>query len=126
MPEQPPPLQPPKVDGDVGEAVSVTIVLLAKAYEQVEPQLIPAGELVTVPLPVPLLLTVSAGMGSTWNWSEPPASAPTSEVGFGVMELAFPTESPEEPFSPGLGRLRMEVSIANEVMEPFHSAISMK
>lgn len=28
-------------------------------YEQVEPQLIPAGLLVTVPLPVPFLLTLN-------------------------------------------------------------------
>ena len=29
VPEQPPPLQPPKMDGEVGVAVSVTAVLLA-------------------------------------------------------------------------------------------------
>src|SRR5207247_1969528 len=46
-----------------GLAVSVTAVPLVKLAEQVAPQVIPAGELVTVPLPVPALLTVSAKLG---------------------------------------------------------------
>src|SRR5438552_2254003 len=58
VPEQPPPLQPVKVEPAAGVAVSVTAVPLAKLAEQVAPQLIPAGELVTVPLPVPAGLTV--------------------------------------------------------------------
>src|SRR5438046_1785759 len=63
VPEQPPPLQPVKVEPAAGVAVSVTAVPLVKLAEQVAPQLIPAGELVTVPLPVPAWLTVSAKLG---------------------------------------------------------------
>src|SRR6266550_3954752 len=65
VPEHPPPLQPVKVEPAAGVAVSVTTVPLAKLAEQVAPQVIPAGELVTVPLPVPALLTVSAKVAVT-------------------------------------------------------------
>ena len=57
VPEQAP-LQPPNTAGDMGLAVSVTVVLKGKLVLQVGSQLIPAGELVTVPVPLPLLLTV--------------------------------------------------------------------
>src|SRR5437773_11579873 len=58
VPEQPLPLQPPKVEPAAGRAGSVTAVPLAKLAEQVAPQVIPAGVLVTVPLPVPAGETV--------------------------------------------------------------------
>ena len=47
------PDHPAKVEPALGVAVSVTVVPLANPAEQVEPQLIPAGELVTEPVPVP-------------------------------------------------------------------------
>ena len=59
VPEQPPPLQPVKVEPATGAAVKVTEVPLANAAAQVAPQEMPAGALVTVPLPAPVLLTVS-------------------------------------------------------------------
>jgi len=59
VPEQPAPFQPIKVAGAVGVAVSVTEVFLAKAYKQVEPQLMPDGSLVTMPLSMPTLLTLN-------------------------------------------------------------------
>src|SRR5207249_1004547 len=62
-PEQPPPLQPVKVEPAAGAAVSGTAVRRAGHGAQVAPQVIPTGELVTVPLPVPALLTVSAKLG---------------------------------------------------------------
>jgi len=66
VPEQPPPLQPVKVEPSDGVAVKVTALPVEKVAEQVAPQLIPAGELVTVPLPVPALVTVRAEkVGST-------------------------------------------------------------
>ncbi|MBI3325008.1 MAG: hypothetical protein HYZ92_06975 [Candidatus Omnitrophica bacterium] len=52
------PDQPPKVEPEAVLAVRVTEVPLAKLALQVLPQLIPAGLLVTVPLPVPVLETV--------------------------------------------------------------------
>ena len=45
-------------------AVSVTAVPLVKLAEQVAPQVIPAGLLVTVPAPAPALETVSAKVGA--------------------------------------------------------------
>src|SRR5438034_394155 len=59
VPEQPPPLQPEKVEPAAGAAVKVTGVPLAYAAAQVVPQAMPAGALVMVPLPAPLELTVS-------------------------------------------------------------------
>src|SRR5882724_1839497 len=53
------PLQPVKVEPATGVAVKVTAVTLVNAAEQAVPQEMPAGKLVTVPLPVPALLTVS-------------------------------------------------------------------
>ncbi len=58
VPLQPPPLQPVKVEPVAGAAVRVTTVPLGKLAEQLDPQVMPVGELVTVPLPVPVLLTV--------------------------------------------------------------------
>ena len=52
------PLQPAKVDPAAAVAVRVTEVPLLKLAEQVVPQLMPAGELVTVPLPAPALVSV--------------------------------------------------------------------
>src|SRR5207302_782519 len=63
VPEQPPPLQPAKVEPATGAAVKVTEVPLAYAAAQVVPQAMPAGALVTVPLPAPVLLTVSVKDG---------------------------------------------------------------
>ena len=60
VPEHPPPLQPVKVEPVAGAAVRVTAVPLGKLAEQLVPQLIPAGELVTVPLPGPAVATVRA------------------------------------------------------------------
>ena len=53
------PLQPVKVEPAPGAAVSVTTVPGVKEAEHVAPQEIPAGLLVTVPLPAPALETVS-------------------------------------------------------------------
>src|SRR5262245_41771613 len=59
VPEQPPPLQPANVEPDAAVAVKVTVVPFVYVPEQVAPQLMPAGALVTVPLPVPAWETVN-------------------------------------------------------------------
>jgi hypothetical protein len=53
------PVQPAKVELGAGAAVSVTAVPGAKPAAQVAPQLMPAGLLVTVPVPVPEAVTVN-------------------------------------------------------------------
>ena len=58
VPEQPPPDQPVKFELLAAVAVRVTEVPNANACAQVDPQSIPAGELVTVPEPVPAFETV--------------------------------------------------------------------
>src|SRR5438093_79088 len=59
VPEQPPPVQPVKVELAAGVAVKVTAVALVNGAAHVAPQAMPAGELVMVPVPGPDLLTVS-------------------------------------------------------------------
>ena len=59
VPEHPPPLQPVKAEPAAGLAVRVTALPLVKLAEQLVPQLIPAGALVTVPEPLPDLTTDS-------------------------------------------------------------------
>ena len=58
VPLHPLPLQPAKVDPDAGAAVNVTVVPDEKGKLHVVPQSIPAGLLVTVPIPTPALVTV--------------------------------------------------------------------
>src|SRR6267143_1378643 len=59
VPVQPPPLQPVKVEPAAGAAVKVTEAPLVKAAEHVVPQATPVGELVIVPVPAPVFVTVS-------------------------------------------------------------------
>ena len=57
VPVQPLPLQPANTEPTAGVAVKVTVAPDANLAEQVDPQLIPEGLLVTVPVPVPALFT---------------------------------------------------------------------
>jgi hypothetical protein len=52
------PVHPVNAERRFGDAVSVTTVVLEKDAAHVDPQLIPAGLEVTVPLPRPVLLTL--------------------------------------------------------------------
>jgi hypothetical protein len=58
VPAHPPPDHPVNVEPVAGDAVRVTMVLWVYAAAQLVPQLIPEGELVTVPEPLPSLLVV--------------------------------------------------------------------
>jgi hypothetical protein len=60
VPSQGPAPQPANVDPFVGVAVNTICVPLAKLAVHAVPQLIPAGALVTVPVPVPPFVTVNA------------------------------------------------------------------
>src|SRR4051794_37268829 len=57
------PLQPAKADPVAGLAMRFTMVPAPKGAEHDAPQLIPAGRLITVPVPVPDLLTVNENVG---------------------------------------------------------------
>ena len=59
VPLQPPPLQPVNVEPPVEAAVRVTVLPLGKFAAQVAPQEMPLGLLVTVPVPVPDVVTVN-------------------------------------------------------------------
>jgi len=63
VPVQPPPLQVVNVDPEAGVAVSVTEPF-ANVAAQTVPQLIPFGLLETLPVPVPLRVTVSKEVGT--------------------------------------------------------------
>lgn len=90
VPLQAPP-QPPNVEPPVGEAVSVTVLPLAKFAPQVSPQAMPGGLLVTVPLPV-LLTRSSTDSGAAVN------SALTVRSPFKTSEQApVPLQSPLHP-----------------------------
>ena len=57
-PLHPPPLQLVNVEPAVGAAVRVTVLPVTKSAAQTVPQEIPLGSLLTVPVPVPALITV--------------------------------------------------------------------
>jgi hypothetical protein len=68
VPVQPSPLQPAKTDPEAGIAVRMTVVPPENDREQVVPQLMPLGLLVTVPLPAPFLVI--------WSVKVPPLPLP--------------------------------------------------
>ena len=56
------PVQPPKVEAPVGAAVNMTVFPLVKLPLHDAVQLMPAGELLTVPFPEPRNITVKVGV----------------------------------------------------------------
>src|SRR5437660_1395086 len=87
------PLQPVKVAPAAGVAVRVTRVPVVKAVEQVAPQEIPPGELVTVPLLVPDLVTVSGKDDDCTN-------AAVTEVAAFIVTVQVPVPVHPPPLQP--------------------------
>jgi hypothetical protein len=101
VPVQLPPLHPAKVELADADAVNVTCVPLAKFAEHADGQLIPAGALLTAPVPVPASVTVSPKFGLTVKLAVTDAAAVIVNV-----QLPVPSQtSPPHPANtePGLG-----------------------
>jgi hypothetical protein len=99
VPEQEPP-QPAKVDPDAGVEVSVTAVPVSKLAEHSTLQSMPAGLLVTVPLPLPASATesvkvVGAPAGVNLKTVPAPVVPPFAEV----VPYRLPAESRIKPAS---------------------------
>jgi hypothetical protein len=86
------PDQPANFEPVAGVAVSVTCVPLPKLSVHVAPQLIPAGELVIVPVPVPVLAICTVSWIATAN------VAVTEALAVGVTEhIPVPLQAPDQP-----------------------------
>ena len=91
VPEQPPPLQPVKVEPAAGVAVKVTAVPTVNEAEQAAPQEIPEGALLTVPLPVPVLVTLRAKD----CWTKPAVTEAAALIV--TMQVPVPEQPPLQP-----------------------------
>jgi hypothetical protein len=88
------PDQPVKVLLAVGTSLSVTWVFCVKLAEQVVGQLIPAGVLATVPVPVPASVTVTASLMTDAGLKV----AVTESVAVRVtLQVAAPVHAPPQP-----------------------------
>lgn len=93
VPVQAPPLHPVNTLPDAAAGVSVTLVPDTKFVEQVAPQLMPDGVLVTVPLPVPVFVTDSENCGAGENV----APTVTAEVPMVKLQDPVPEHGPLHP-----------------------------
>ena len=104
--------QPPKLEPASAVAVRVTEVLAVYGSVQSEPQLMPDGELVTVPEPVPVLVTVRVEevgvVGVNVAVQDLFASMVTEQVAFEPQE----EQSPLQP-----AKLELESAVAVRVTE---------
>jgi len=86
------PVQPVKIDPAAGAAVSVTTVPVVNEVEQVAPQEMPVGALVTVPLPLPDLVTLSA--------KDACMKEAVTEVAAVIVTVQVPVPEQPPPFQP--------------------------
>src|SRR6187455_398805 len=91
------PPQPPNVEPLAAAAMSVTDVPLLKFALQVLPQLMPDGDDVTVPLPLPLLVNESANEVLVPPTPRMIAFNPLVSVTAPLLRLNIPMTSPPEP-----------------------------
>ncbi len=92
VPAQGAPFHPVKTFPDVGVAVNVTVVSGVNGAEQVDPQLMPVGELVTEPEPDVATVNVYCGGGAG------PKVAVTDWLEFRVkLQLPLPLHAPPQP-----------------------------
>ena len=110
VPEQAP-LQPAKVEPAAGVAVRVTAVPGVSTCEQVAPQEMPAGALVTVPVPVPLFVTDSV-MGTSVNVAVTEVAALTVTLHAPVPEQAPLQPAKVEPASGVAVRVTAEPGVS--------------
>jgi hypothetical protein len=106
------PVQPANVDPDAGDGVSVTAVPLAKVVLHVGAQLMPAGELATVPVPVPASVTVNVcGGGGVLerNDAEPKYAVTASELLTVSEQVPVPVHAPLQPLK-GVAALPVAVN----------------
>ena len=93
VPPQPLPFHPPKLNGLVGVAMSVTWVPMAKLALQLDGQLMPLGLLLTVPVPVPEVVTVRTG-------EEPALKVAATEVSPLIVTWQLPAPLHPPPLQP--------------------------
>ena len=87
------PDQPEKAEPALGAAVRVTLAFRLKLAEQAVPQVMRVGELVTVPDPVPALVTVNSRTGIKL------AVAVLAVLAVTVQVVAVPVQAPLQPLN---------------------------
>lgn len=87
------PVQPAKDEPDAGEAVKITLVFSLKVALHVEPQSMPAGVLVTVPVPEPVSVTESSlAIVSMLN-----IAVTAALLARATVHLPIPVHAPDHP-----------------------------
>lgn len=104
------PLHPPKDEPEAAVAVRVTAMPEAKLAVHVVPQLIPAGLLVTVPLPLPARVTVK--VGCVGGGGVAANVAVTVELAVSLTVHVVPEHAPPHPV-----KLEPELAVAVSVTE---------